>query len=94
MPEPSAVSTVSEGEYPMKPRVQGLTKVQGWYQALIEARIPFEMVHDGLLDAEHLEPFKCLILPNIAALSDAQCDQLRTFVERGGSIVASSESPR
>ena len=43
----------------------------GWYQALIEARIPFEMVHDRLLDAEHLAPFKTLILPNIAALSDA-----------------------
>ena len=27
----------------------------GWYQALIEARIPFEMVHDRLLDAEHLD---------------------------------------
>ena len=26
----------------------------GWYQALVEARIPFEMVHDRLLDAEHL----------------------------------------
>ena len=26
----------------------------GWYQALVEARIPFEMVHDRLLDAEHM----------------------------------------
>src|ERR1035438_7929108 len=28
----------------------------GWYQALVESRIPFEMVHDRLLDAEHLAP--------------------------------------
>src|SRR5256885_2195962 len=41
----------------------------GWYHALIEARVPFEMVHDRLLDAEHLAAFKTLILPNIAALS-------------------------
>ncbi len=29
----------------------------GWHQALMEARIPFEMVHDRLLDPEHLAPF-------------------------------------
>ena len=64
----------------------------GWYQALIEARIPFEMVHDRLLDAAHLAPLKTLILPNIAALSDAQCRQIREFVERGGSAVATHET--
>ena len=62
----------------------------GWYQALVEARIPFELVHDRLLDAEHLGPFRTLILPNIAALSDAQCDQIRQFAARGGGIVATS----
>jgi hypothetical protein len=64
----------------------------GWYQSLIEARIPFEMVHDRLLDTEHLGPFRTLILPNIAALSDEQCRQLRAFVERGGGLVAIYET--
>jgi hypothetical protein len=64
----------------------------GWYQALVESRIPFVMVHDQLLDPEHLASFKTLILPNIAALSDAQCDQLRVFVSNGGSIVATHET--
>jgi Beta-galactosidase trimerisation domain len=64
----------------------------GWYQALIEARIPFEMVHDRLLDAGHLDRFKTLILPNIAALSDEQCRQVRAFVERGGGLVATYET--
>jgi hypothetical protein len=64
----------------------------GWYQALVEARIPFEMVHDRLLDAGHLAPFRTLILPNIAALSDAQCEQLRLFVAGGGGLVATSET--
>ena len=64
----------------------------GYYQALIEARIPFEMVHDQLLDAAHTDQFRVLILPNIAALSDAQCRQLREFVGRGGSLVATHET--
>ena len=67
---------------------RGAAKVEdyalGWYQALVESRIPFEMVHDRLLDAEHLAPYQTLILPNLAALSDAQCDQLRAFVRKGG----------
>ena len=50
------------------------------------------MVHDRLLDAGHLARFKTLILPNIAALSDEQCRQLRAFVERGGGLVATYET--
>ncbi len=64
----------------------------GWYQALIEARIPFEMVHDRLLERERIEGFSALILPNIAALSDEQCRQLRDYVERGGSLIATHET--
>ena len=64
----------------------------GYYQALVEARIPFEMVHDRLLDAAHVSQFKTLILPNIAALSADQCNQIRQFVERGGSVVATFET--
>jgi len=64
----------------------------GYYQALIEARIPFEMVHDQLLDRAHIEPFKVLILPNIAALSTRQCDQIREYLKRGGSIIATHET--
>jgi hypothetical protein len=64
----------------------------GYYQALIEARIPFEMVHDGLLDAAHTGQYAALVFPNIAALSKAQCDQIRQYVASGGSIVATHET--
>ncbi|HEY4235585.1 MAG TPA: beta-galactosidase trimerization domain-containing protein [Lacipirellulaceae bacterium] len=64
----------------------------GIYHALIEARTPCEMVYEQLLDAEHLDRFRLLILPNVAALSDAQCAQLRQFVGRGGSLVATFET--
>ena len=64
----------------------------GFYQALVEARIPFDMVHDRLLDAEHLSRYRTLILPNIAALSTEQCRQLTDFVRGGGNLVATHET--
>lgn len=64
----------------------------GWYQALVESRVPFELVHDRLLDAESLAAFKTLILPNIAVLSDAQCAQIEAFAARGGSVIATYET--
>jgi hypothetical protein len=64
----------------------------GWYHALVEARIPFEMVHDELLDADRLAALRVLILPNIAALSERQCGQIRDFVRRGGGVVATYET--
>ena len=68
--------------------------VLGMYQALVEARIPFEMVHDGLLDEEHLRGMRTLVLANAAALSDGQCEQIRSFVRRGGAVVATHETSR
>jgi hypothetical protein len=64
----------------------------GYYQALIEGRTPFEMVNDRLLDAPHIDRFKVLIFPNTAALSTRQCEQIRAYVQRGGSIVATYET--
>ena len=64
----------------------------GIYHALVEGRMPFEMINTSVLDANHLKPFKLLILANIATLSDAQCDQLRKFVSDGGNILATFES--
>ena len=66
--------------------------IEGYYQALIESRIPFEMVHDRKLDAASVAAFRTLILPNMAALSEAQCAQIRDFVQRGGGLVATDET--
>jgi hypothetical protein len=64
----------------------------GFYHALVEARVPFEMVHDRLLDPDRLGAFRLLVLPNIACLSDSQCAQLRSFVTGGGGLVATFET--
>lgn len=66
--------------------------LDGMYHTLVENRIPFDMVNDRLLTPDDLMRFKVLILPNIAALSDAQCKQIQAYVENGGSIVATFET--
>jgi hypothetical protein len=64
----------------------------GYYQALVEARIPFEMADDRQMDAQHIGRYRVLVLPDIAALSDKQCQQIRDFVNAGGRIVATGET--
>ncbi|MDR0450177.1 MAG: beta-galactosidase trimerization domain-containing protein, partial [Treponema sp.] len=67
--------------------------VNGFYQALTESRIPFEMVHESYLtDQAYLSRFKTLIFPNIACLSDAQCEGAKAFVKAGGGLAATYET--
>ena len=66
--------------------------VLGMYHALIEARLPFELVHEAFLTPDRLDRFKVLVLADAAALSDAQCAALRDYVQRGGSLVATFAS--
>jgi hypothetical protein len=62
--------------------------VLGLYHALVEHRVPFELVHEAFLTPDRLDAFKLLILADAAALSDAQCAAIRAFVARGGSVLA------
>jgi hypothetical protein len=64
----------------------------GYYQALVEARIPFEMADDRQMEPAHIGRYRLLVLPDIAALSDRQCRQIRDFVTAGGRIVATGET--
>lgn len=61
----------------------------GFMHALVRARIPYLPVHVDDIDAENPQ---LLILPNLGAVSDAQCASIRRFVERGGSLVATGDS--
>jgi putative glycosyl hydrolase-like family 6 (GHL6) protein/glycosyl hydrolase family 42 (putative beta-galactosidase) len=64
----------------------------GMYQALVEARLPFDLVHEALLTPDRLDQYKVLVLADAAALSTAQCDAIRRYVRRGGSLVATFAS--
>lgn len=52
----------------------------------------FDFVHEDDLGPEAIGRYSALILPGIAWLSDAQCQQLRDYVAAGGSLMASFET--
>ncbi|TBL79351.1 alpha-amylase family protein [Paenibacillus thalictri] len=58
----------------------------GFVKALKRARIPFIPVHADHIarDAARLD---VLILPDLAAMSDSQCEAVRRFAESGGHLV-------
>jgi hypothetical protein len=64
----------------------------GIYEALLSGRFAFDFVHEERLEPERLAKYRVLLLPNIAMLSDRQCEQLREYTHRGGSIMASFET--
>ncbi|MEO3870436.1 family 10 glycosylhydrolase [Nonomuraea sp. B12E4] len=64
----------------------------GFYQALVEARVPFDLLADQALSAERLRPYKVLVLADAEQLSDAQCQVISEYVAAGGSLVAAHQS--
>jgi hypothetical protein len=66
--------------------------LQGMYQVLLQGRIPFDFVHEDDLGPGRLAKYKAIILANVAMLSDQQCQDLREYVNRGGSLLATFET--
>lgn len=66
--------------------------LNGMYYALLEGRFMFDFVHEDRMELERLSKYSALILPNVAMLSDAQCEQLRAYVKAGGSLLATFET--
>jgi len=61
-------------------------------QALIQGRIPFDLIFDEHL--ENLSKYKVLVLPETECLSDAQLASIRKFVAGGGGLVATGQAGR
>ena len=91
-PGPTASDPARPGQTIPKPHNYTHETTQGIYEALLEGRFTFDFVHEDRLDPEHLKKYRALILPNVAMLSDHQCDQLSAYVHSGGSLMASFET--
>lgn len=59
-------------------------------QALIQARIPFDLIFDEHL--ADLSKYKVLVLPDSECLPDGQLALIRRFVEGGGGLVATGQA--
>ncbi len=61
-------------------------------QALIEAKVPFDIVMDSHLD--DLAKYRCLVLANVESMSDEQAAALKAFARAGGGLVVTDETGR
>lgn len=64
----------------------------GLYHALVEARLPFDLLSDQVMTAESLGRYRLILLANASCLSEAQCGAIRAYVAGGGSVVAAFET--
>jgi hypothetical protein len=64
----------------------------GAFRAATEEHLPFSLINDWDLNPAELARYRVLILPNSAALSEAQLEAVRGFVRAGGGLVATCDT--
>ncbi len=67
------------------------TVIIGAYEALLENHIHFDMIHEQHLQ-KHLDDYKLLILSEQAYLEDATKEKIRSYVRKGGRVIATGAS--
>lgn len=69
---------------------------RGAYRALIEARLPFDLVVDEVITAKDgaklLAQYDALVMPNVTCLSDAEAKVIDAWVQAGGVLLATGET--
>jgi hypothetical protein len=69
-----------------------LPHVFGAFRAALEEHQPLTLINDWDLEPGALAKYRVLVLPNAAALSDAQVEAVRDYVRNGGGLVATGET--
>jgi hypothetical protein len=66
--------------------------IEGMYEILTDARIPFDALIETDLTAEALARYKVVILPNVALMSDREIAAIKGWVAKGGSLLSTFET--
>ena len=66
--------------------------INGWHLALLEARIPFDLLPPWKLTLENLSRYRTLILPSATCLEDSAAAAITRYVASGGGLVALCEA--
>lgn len=86
------------GGYAKRPASGHLAEAsyRGAYRALVEARVPFDLVVDEVIcgpDGDKvLSQYEALVLPNITCMSDAEAAAIDAWVKAGGVLLATGET--
>jgi len=94
-PEPWGAMVMSDNTRNFYGRTAGgveeryMSHVFGTFRAAMEEHLPLTVINDWNLNARDLAKHKVLVLPNTAALDDAQIAAIRDYVRNGGGLVAS-----
>ena len=64
----------------------------GAERMMVESHIPTGYLLDRQLDPRHLNRFGCVLLPNVACLSDAEIAAIGAYVRRGGGLIVTGET--
>ena len=71
-----------------RPHERYLDFIRGWYCALQEAHIPFDVISDKVVTCERLQRYRAVVLSNLACVTDETAAAISEFVACGGGVVA------
>ena len=75
-----------------KPHARYLDFIRGWYCALQEAHIPFDVISDKVITLARLQRYKTVVLSNLACVSHDTAEAIEAFAAAGGGVVASFDA--
>jgi len=64
-----------------------LGEFRGWAKLLIQGGVPFDVVPSEGLSVDRLIPYRCLVVPALAALSERDRELLLSWAARGGTLI-------